>query len=74
MTHSALSRISAGISSGTLRISTITLPEFRMRLFSSFCAYAGKPIRTITTINEKILFIDVLLFWPRISSAILEQW
>src|SRR4029077_14958235 len=66
MTHSALSRRSFGISSGTLRISTITLPAFLMRLFSSFWADAGRPTKRITTINEKIPFTDVLLllrFW-----------
>ena len=63
MTHSALSRRSFGISSGTLRISTITLPAFLMRLFSSFWADAGRPTKRITTINEKILFIDVLLYY-----------
>src|SRR4249920_621052 len=62
MTHSALSRRSAGISSGTLRISTITVPAFLMRLFSSFCADAGTPAKAITTRNDRILFIDVLLY------------
>src|SRR5579872_5699619 len=61
MTHSALSRRSAGISSGILRISVITWPAFSMRLFSSFWADAGRPAKAITAINKKILFIDVLL-------------
>jgi hypothetical protein len=32
-----------------------------MRLFSSFCAYAGRPTKAIPTTNDKIPFIDVLL-------------
>ena len=73
MTHSVLSRRSCGILSGILRISVITWPAFLMRLFSSFWANAGRPTNNITAINEKILFIDVLLFcpFPIISSNIL---
>src|ERR1700687_3158500 len=59
MTHSALSRRSFGISSGTLRISAITLPAFLMRLFSSFCAYAGKQNSVAVTNNKKIRFISL---------------
>jgi hypothetical protein len=35
-----------------------------MRLFSSFCAYAGKQNSATIAINEKIFFIILLLSKP----------
>src|ERR1700756_1829484 len=83
ITHSALSKRSCGMSSGILRISFITIPEFRKRDWSFALSSASAlwglksadiPMSASTLSPGDVLFIVFLLVEKRLSSPHAQPW